>query len=364
MPKIVFITPSIKTGGGNRVFFELANILCCSYDVAIIYPNNSADTNTFTLNPAVRLQGVGRTAHGKLAKLNNLLRLIRYVNRNHSKDIVIYTDPIFAILAAKGLKIKKLYRFIQADDYRIFDDGMVLGQGIVLKLYKTCCLWAYRKRHIRYLFNSRYTYDQYCSDSGLRNIPFDLVHPAINLTVFRQESSKVISNRPSICLVARKHPWKGLQTFIKAFNTLPEETRTRLGPIRLISHDDLSSYDTQGMEIIKPKSDLDIATVYKKSDIFISTSWWEGFGLPPLEAMACRCACIISASGGVNEYAINNHNCIMFTPKNVTELQQALCKLADNKEFRESLATQALHTSSRFSWEISAQQLISILIQA
>lgn len=37
MNKIVFIAPSIKTGGGNRVFIELANILCEEYDISVLF---------------------------------------------------------------------------------------------------------------------------------------------------------------------------------------------------------------------------------------------------------------------------------------------------------------------------------------
>ena len=47
--EIVFITPSIKTGGGNRVFIELANQLCDMHNVSIVYPNNSPEINTFRI---------------------------------------------------------------------------------------------------------------------------------------------------------------------------------------------------------------------------------------------------------------------------------------------------------------------------
>lgn len=60
----------------------------------------------------------------------------------------------------------------------------------------------------------------------------------------------------------------------------------------------------------------EIAYYMNLSHIFISTSWWEGFGLPPLEAMACGCAVILSNSGGVNEYAQLDDNCLMFDPRN------------------------------------------------
>ena len=47
MNKIVFIAPSIKTGGGNRVFIELANILCEEYDISVLFPSNSEETTRF-----------------------------------------------------------------------------------------------------------------------------------------------------------------------------------------------------------------------------------------------------------------------------------------------------------------------------
>ncbi len=360
--RIIFITPTIKTGGGNRVFFELANILCHSYDIMIVYPNNSDEANTFHLEPEVRLHVIGKRAKEKWTKLYNLFRLIRYINRNHQQDIIIYTDPIFSIFAAKGIKVPQSYRFIQADDYRIFDDGMVLGKGLILRLYKRLCLWAYQKQHIHYLFNSHYTYERYLQDSGCHKVPYLLIHPAINHDIFRiKQRLQTETPKPSICLVARKHPSKGLDTFIQAFQSLPPEVLSQCGPIKLISHDNLSAFKTQGMEIIRPKSDNDIADVYNISDIFISTSWREGFGLPPLEAMACGCACIISRSGGVDEYAIDLQNCLMFEPKDVLNLQTLMMTLIQDSTLRQQLSRTSLSTSKLFSWEKSAKQLIDIL---
>ncbi len=355
---IVFITPSPKTGGGNRVFIELANQLCSEHDVTILYPNNSSERHTFPVSPAVHFQPVGKLSNGKVGKLLNLIKTINYANRHYRGCYLIFSDPLFSIFSCL-LKGQRLYRFIQADDYRIFDDGAILGNGILLKTFKYLTLRSYRSRKIHFIFNSRYVYETFLKDSKRNDIPYRLVHPAISHQIFSPSEREL--SRTRICLVARKHPLKGLSTFIDAYRMLSEEMKKRIDGITLISHDDLSDFNTSGMEILKPANDNDIANTYCHSAIFISSSWREGFGLPPLEAMACGCACIISDSGGVNEYAVPGQNCLMFPPKNTQALVDCLNQLLNDEALRNRLAHQGEIDSQRFSWETSARQLLDIL---
>ena len=211
-----------------------------------------------------------------------------------------------------------------------------------------------------YIFNSKYVYEQYCMDAKRTDVPYKLVYPAINHTIFNNTRQNKHSG-VSICLVARRHPLKGLVTFLNVYKKLPLEVKSKINHVRLISHDDLSQFDTTGMDIVKPICDNDIANVYQMSDIFISTSWREGFGLPPLEAMSCGCAVITSKSGGVNEYAKDNENCLMFEPKNELELTDKLIKLINDKNLRNRLSQEGIKTAERFDWDKSAMQLIKIL---
>lgn len=182
--KIVFVTPSIKTGGGNRVFIELANQLCGTHDISIVYPNNSSEKNTFSSNAKLKYVCIGKVASTKFKKLQNLFRCIRYLNSLPSDSILILTDPIFCLLTWMLKHKSRIYRFIQADDYRIYDDGNVLGKGLKLKLYKYFCLRSYQL-HINYIFNSRFVYDRFCQDAKRNDVSYSLIHPAINSGVFK-----------------------------------------------------------------------------------------------------------------------------------------------------------------------------------
>ena len=170
-----------------------------------------------------------------------------------------------------------------------------------------------------------------------------------------------IDKREGVCIVGRKHPLKGLITFIEAYQLLTPDEKKRIGKVRLISHDDLSDFDISCFDIIKPQNDNDIATAYNKSKFFVSISWWEGFGLPPLEAMACGCCAILSDSKGINEFAVNNHNCKIFEPKDSKKLKNLLLELAGNQDEQSYLAQHGELKSMDFSWDKSSNQFLQAI---
>lgn len=358
--KLVFLAPSFKTGGGNRVFIELANQLCDDNDVYFLYPNNSLDTNTFYRREKVKCLAIGASANSKIGKLKNMLLCVKILNSDFVDAKIIVSDPIFSLLIYFIRHKTNIYRFIQADDYRIYDDGLILGKGLLLKMYKRFCLCSY-KESIHFIFNSRFVYNSFCKDSNRKDVECSLVYPAINHAVFRTVERKTDPNRCSLCLIARKHPMKGLETFIHVFHSLPVDLKQQITSVILVSHDDLSSFDTSGMKIVEPTCDNDIVRVYQSSDIFISTSWWEGFGLPPLEAMACGCAVITSKSGGVDEFARDGENCLMFEPRNEKELLEKLHTLISDVSLRNRIALAGIKTAHSFDWSKSTNQFLSIL---
>lgn len=358
MEHIYFITPSFKTGGGNRVFFELANQLLDRYNVTIITPNNNLDTNTFNVNNRIKIVSVGKYSKSRIGKIFNIFKVFCHLNTLPKKSICVFSDPIVCLFL-KNSKNNINYRFIQADDYRIFDDKHIIKRNLFLKIYKILCQKSYNNKKVNWLFNSKFTYSQFLSLSQLTP-PLLLVHPAINQDIFcNNTSSKLEFN---ICLVARKHPLKGLQNFLNAWDSLEFKIQNKISNIYLIGHDNLSSFELNSkIKVISPKDDLNIAKIYNSSQIFISPSWWEGFGLPPLEAMACGCLCLISNSGGVNEFATPDWNCIMFEPKNDKELAEKLTLAINNFPTYETLVTNGISSTKEFSWEKSSKQLTTIL---
>lgn len=359
MKKICFITPQFKTGGGNRVFIELANELVKKeIEIEIIYPNNSKEKNTFEIDRNIKVLSIGRYSDFKILKLFNVIYTFLWLRKNRKNSKLIITDPIMSLFYFL-LPLKNLYRFLQADDYRIFDDGMIIKNKIILKIYKFFIKISYQSNKIKYIFNSKFVYKTFLEDSK-KKIKYDLVHPSINKNIFyniNKRSEKEIN----ICIVARKHPSKGFITFIECWKKFTY--KEKINKVYIISHDDLSHFDLSDKKfnMICPKSDMEIAQIMNMSHIFISTSWREGFGLPPLEAMACGCGLIISSSGGVEEYAKHDYNCLMYSPKDVEGLLKNLNILILNPGKRARLIENSKEIVKEFSWEKSTKQFLKII---
>jgi len=97
--------------------------------------------------------------------------------------------------------------------------------------------------------------------------------------------------------------------------------------VYIISHDDLTHFHISDMTMVVPKNDQEIAQTLRKSDIYIFTSIWEGFGLPPLEAMSCGCAVVASDAKGINEYAKDGENALIYPPMDTEKLEENLLML-------------------------------------
>ncbi|MBU0633893.1 MAG: glycosyltransferase family 4 protein [Candidatus Omnitrophica bacterium] len=359
MGRIVFLTPQFKASGGNRVTVELSNELAAKgFDVDIVFPDNSDKTNSLRLDKKITVYKIGRYKNNKIFKLFNLLRSFLFVRKNKKGALVIISDPIMciALFFLKGLKV---YRFIQGDDYGLFDDRFLIKNKLILYIFKFLTKVSFRYKSA-YLFNSRFSYDVFLRHSRRTDIQCRIIHPAINHAVFYDKNIRP-ANLINLCLIGRKHPFKGLDDFLGVWRKNRENLSKKISRVYIISGDELSQFDLSDFELIAPDRDSQIVDIYNKSHIFISASWNEGFSLPPLEAMACGCAVILADSGGVNEYAVHGENCLMYEPRNREQLMAKLTQLLDSSLLIQELKLNGKMTARNFSWEKSAQGLISMI---
>lgn len=84
------------------------------------------------------------------------------------------------------------------------------------------------------------------------------------------------------------------------------------------------------------------------ADILLFTSWYEGFGMPPLEAMACGVPVVATECGGIQTYAKPGENALLADPGDVDSLAHAVIYLLNNKEAREYLGQKGRETALRF----------------
>ncbi|MCY6958734.1 glycosyltransferase family 4 protein [Clostridium brassicae] len=91
---------------------------------------------------------------------------------------------------------------------------------------------------------------------------------------------------------------------------------------------------------------------YSGCEVFVYPSLYEGFGLPPLEAMSCGAPVITSNITSIPEVVKDSG--ILINPYDENELSNSIEKVLSNKSFRQSLAEKGIKRSSYFSWEKTA----------
>ena len=98
-------------------------------------------------------------------------------------------------------------------------------------------------------------------------------------------------------------------------------------------------------------SDEALAQLYRSSDLFVSASWGEGLGYPPLEAMACATPVVLTDSSGVRDFAVDGENCLMVPPRDPAALAAAMTRVLTDPALAAALAAAGPATAARYDWE-------------
>ena len=107
--------------------------------------------------------------------------------------------------------------------------------------------------------------------------------------------------------------------------------------------------------------DEDLAPLYSGAEWFVYTSQYEGFGLPPLEAMSCGCAVITSNNSSLPEVAGDAG--IMIDWDNEEEHVQAYEKYYFNPEIRNEYAQKGLERAKQFSWQKCTDEMVKVMVK-
>ena len=100
---------------------------------------------------------------------------------------------------------------------------------------------------------------------------------------------------------------------------------------------------------------------YELASAFVFPSLYEGFGLPPLEAMASGTPVIASEIGALPE-AVGDA-AMLVNPENVFDIARGIREVLLNDELRASLIERGLTHAASFSWERTAKEVIGIYRQ-
>ncbi len=179
---------------------------------------------------------------------------------------------------------------------------------------------------------------------------------------FTQTSSKIF-DFPYILTVGSRDPRKNTARLIESWGRLPADIKKKRRLI--IAGRELQSFSPEGHREIPDDvrfagyvADNDLPALYSGADAFVFPSLYEGFGLPPLEAMACGCPVISSDTASLPE--VCGDAAYYINPYSIESITDGIEKVLTDEALRQSLRKKGLDRAKLLSWEKAAKEHIRI----
>jgi glycosyltransferase involved in cell wall biosynthesis len=171
----------------------------------------------------------------------------------------------------------------------------------------------------------------------------DVVSAGVDPAVFFPDGR----NRPDTALMI-VHPavHKGGQDGLAVFSWLAE----RRPGLHLLACGTMKPLDwPERFPFLLHPNDVTLRLLYSSASVFLYPSRYEGFGLPPLEAMACGCPVVSTRVGAVPEYGQDGYNALLVDPGDVRGMAGRIEMLLDDSGLRQTLIAGGIETARLWS---------------
>jgi glycosyltransferase involved in cell wall biosynthesis len=108
-------------------------------------------------------------------------------------------------------------------------------------------------------------------------------------------------------------------------------------------------------------TDSQLKALYENAACFIHPSFYEGFGLTPLEAMYCGCPCVVSNAASLPE--VLGDSVLYFNPNSKEQMTSQLIKLMDDSKLRANMQKRSKEWAKRYTWNKAANGLLQVAIK-
>ncbi len=274
----------------------------------------------------------------------------KVLKKNKKMDIYISTfwqSVVPADRFSKNINAQHIF-FTQADE-RTFGKG---------KMYNKICESVYNRNVVKVtqsLWLKQFLDETY---GGLN----EYIGIGIDHNIFKPMSNE---KENTIFSIARPEPFKGFDVFLKACNILSKSSKN----IKIVIAGDPDLIKRKMIELGFNFSyeaigwiydDKILAGLYSKS-IFVNTGLEEALPMPPIEAMSCGSAVVLTDMPGAKEYAIDQVNCLLCQRGNPKDFADKIILLLEDENMRNRLSLNGLKAASKYNWDSTAQKLIHVI---
>lgn len=212
------------------------------------------------------------------------------------------------------------------------------------------------------------------------NVPkskIPIIYPGIDQSSFFKWPEKEVEKVKArygiygnyILFVGNIEPRKNLKNLLLAYEKLDSETRKKYSLLLIGARGWLEDeiFDTierlriEGNHIQQPQGwveDEDRAALYSGASLFVYPSNYEGFGIPPVEAMACGVPTITSDNSSLPE-AVGDAAQLV-NAKSTKDIANTIKKVLEDKNLQKSMIEKGYEQVDKFSWQNEAEKLLEI----
>ncbi|EZP41374.1 glycosyltransferase family 4 protein [Janthinobacterium lividum] len=213
---------------------------------------------------------------------------------------------------------------------------------------------------------SNFSKNDICSTYRIKPGHLTVVYNASS-SIFHAENA-ALAKEKAIIAVGSIQPYKNIETLVKAFDLFKQRGGSDY-VLKLIGGWNKSVFKATALaQMLEGRSDVqltgyvadaDLFKMYGSATCYVFPSRFEGFGIPPLEAMACACPVIASTAASIPEVCLDA--ALYFDPDSADDMAEKMLQLVNDKALQEELVKKGTENIKRFSWEKSGQAMFEII---
>lgn len=163
-----------------------------------------------------------------------------------------------------------------------------------------------------------------------------------------------------ILFVGQRGGYKNFDGFIKAVKPLLSNDKTLhllcIGGGKFTPEELLMIQDVEDRIVQMDADDETLVAAYSNALCFVFPSFYEGFGIPTLEAFSCECPAVISNTSSMSE--VGGDAALYFDPENTDEMRSQIEKVLTDGDIKSGLINSGRERMKLFSWEAIARQTV------
>ncbi len=158
----------------------------------------------------------------------------------------------------------------------------------------------------------------------------------------------------------RRHVLESIKAFQMVLEKLPDYQFLVSGRNLTNPFQEYIDCLSRGIKRFQYINNEDLKNIYQGAELFVWLSDYEGFGLPPLEAMACGTPVLTTKMTSLGE-VLGDYPIAIDNPGNINEIEEKMIKILTDQRLRQEMVEKGLERVKSFSWQKTAEQTYEVL---